>query len=79
MNTNPVKPASNENQTNAVNGWMMLIFNLALLIGAIAWFVWLVTRAEKSHEDTRHSPAGTDSDRGPGDLSSQRPFHPAAK
>ncbi len=51
MNTNPVKPASNENQTNAVNGWMMLIFNLALLIGAIAWFVWLVTRAEKSHED----------------------------
>ncbi len=51
MNTNTVKPASNENQTNAVNGWIMLIFNLALLIGAIAWFIWLVTRAEKSNED----------------------------
>ncbi|MGB7745919.1 MAG: SPFH domain-containing protein [Verrucomicrobiia bacterium] len=51
MNTNPVKSASNENQTNAVNGWIMLIFNLALLIGAIAWFVWLVAHAEKSHED----------------------------
>jgi regulator of protease activity HflC (stomatin/prohibitin superfamily) len=51
MNTNTVKPASNENQTNAVNGWIMLIVNLALLIGAIAWFIWLVTRAEKSNED----------------------------
>jgi regulator of protease activity HflC (stomatin/prohibitin superfamily) len=51
MNTNPVKSASNENQTNAVNGWIMLIFNLALLIGAITWFVWLVAHAEKSHED----------------------------
>jgi regulator of protease activity HflC (stomatin/prohibitin superfamily) len=51
MNTNTVKSASNENQTNAVNGWIMLIFNLALLIGAIAWFVWLVAHAQKSHED----------------------------
>jgi regulator of protease activity HflC (stomatin/prohibitin superfamily) len=46
-----VKPASNEKQTNAVNGWMMLFVNLALLIGAIAWFVWLVACAGKSHED----------------------------
>ncbi len=44
MNTNPVKSASNENQTNAVNGWIMLIFNLALLIGGAAWLVSIIVR-----------------------------------
>jgi regulator of protease activity HflC (stomatin/prohibitin superfamily) len=51
MNTNSVKSASIERETNAINGWMMLIVNLALLLGAIAWFVWLVVDAGKTHED----------------------------
>ncbi len=38
-------------QTNAVGGWPMLFFNLALVIGAVAWFIWLIVQAEKSHED----------------------------
>jgi len=51
MNANPVKSASYEIQTFAINGWMMLFFNLALLFGAIVWFIWLIARAEKTHED----------------------------
>jgi len=51
MNTNSAKSASNERETNAVNGWMMLIVNLALLLGALAWFIWLVVGAGKTHED----------------------------
>ncbi len=42
MNTNPVKSASNEIQTHAVNGWLMLIINLALLLGAVAWIVSII-------------------------------------
>src|SRR5208283_1083957 len=51
MNTNPVKSASNERETYAINGWLMLIINLALLLGAIAWFVRLVVDAGKTHAD----------------------------
>jgi regulator of protease activity HflC (stomatin/prohibitin superfamily) len=45
MNANPVKSASNENQTGAVNGWMMLFINLALLLGAAVWIVSIIVQA----------------------------------
>ncbi|HLZ54158.1 MAG TPA: SPFH domain-containing protein [Verrucomicrobiae bacterium] len=51
MNTNPVKSASIEHETNAISGWMMLIINLALLLGAIVWFIRLVVDAGQTHED----------------------------
>ena len=45
MNTNLVKSASSERETTAVSGWVMLLVNLALLIGALAWFVLIIVRA----------------------------------
>ena len=45
MNAKPIKSASNELEATAVNGWMMLIVNLALLLGAIAWFILIVVHA----------------------------------
>jgi regulator of protease activity HflC (stomatin/prohibitin superfamily) len=51
MNTNSAKSASIERETNAISGWMMLIVNLALLLGAITWFIRLVVDAGKTHED----------------------------
>jgi regulator of protease activity HflC (stomatin/prohibitin superfamily) len=50
MNTNSAKPASNENQTGAVNGWLMLFVNLALLLGAIAWLVLLIVHAARAND-----------------------------
>jgi regulator of protease activity HflC (stomatin/prohibitin superfamily) len=50
MNANPVKSASNENQTSAVNGWLMLSVNLALLLGAIAWLVSLIVHAARAND-----------------------------
>jgi len=52
MNTNPVKSASNENQTSAVNGWLMLVVNLALLIGAVVWLVSLIVRAASAGDSS---------------------------
>jgi regulator of protease activity HflC (stomatin/prohibitin superfamily) len=51
MNANAVKSASSERETSALNGWLMLVVNLVLLFGAIAWFIWLVARAGKLNED----------------------------
>ena len=51
MNTNAAKSVSSERETYANSGWLMLVINLALLFGSIGWFIWLVTRAEKTHED----------------------------
>lgn len=51
MNANQMKSASNEMETLAVNGWMMLVFNLALLFGAAFWFIWLVKHAGGANGD----------------------------
>ena len=51
MNTNSMKSASQEREASAVNGWAMLVVNLALMFGAVAWFIWLVSRAGKSNGD----------------------------
>src|SRR5438876_11688468 len=45
MNTNVVKSASSERETSAVQGWVMLFVNFALLIGALAWFILIILRA----------------------------------
>jgi regulator of protease activity HflC (stomatin/prohibitin superfamily) len=50
MNANAVKSASSERETSAFNGWLMLVINLMLMSGAIAWFIWLVARAGKTNE-----------------------------
>lgn len=42
MNSNVVKSATVERDTQALNGWFMLLVNLALIIGGAAWFIWLV-------------------------------------
>lgn len=42
MNSNVVKSASTERESNALNGWFMLAFNIALLLGAAAYFIWLI-------------------------------------
>jgi regulator of protease activity HflC (stomatin/prohibitin superfamily) len=50
MNSNSVRTASHERETVAVNGWVMLILNLSLFFGAMAWFVAIITRAATSHD-----------------------------
>jgi regulator of protease activity HflC (stomatin/prohibitin superfamily) len=47
MNANPVNSASSERQTSVMNGWLMLLVNLALLLGAAAWFVWILVRTAR--------------------------------
>jgi regulator of protease activity HflC (stomatin/prohibitin superfamily) len=49
MNTNSAKSASSERATGAFNGWMMLVVNLALLIGAIAWAVQIIVHTANTH------------------------------
>jgi regulator of protease activity HflC (stomatin/prohibitin superfamily) len=51
MNANVAKTASSERETSALNGWLMLELNLALLLGSVAWFIWMVVHAGKSHQD----------------------------
>jgi regulator of protease activity HflC (stomatin/prohibitin superfamily) len=48
MNSNVVKSATAEGDTNALNGWFMLVVNLALIIGSAAWFFWLVAANHQS-------------------------------
>jgi regulator of protease activity HflC (stomatin/prohibitin superfamily) len=50
MNTNPVKSASTEIQTRAVNGWVMLAVNLALLLGAVVWLVTIIVGAASAND-----------------------------
>ena len=55
MNANSVKSASNETQTRAINGWRMLLVNLALVIGAAVWLIEKVVlfaiKAEQQPEE----------------------------
>jgi hypothetical protein len=48
MNAKPAKSASSEREATAVNGWVMLTLNVALLLGAMAWFISIVTDAVKT-------------------------------
>lgn len=52
MNTNSVKLASNEIQTRAINGWAMLVVNLALLLGAAGWLIHTIVRVAHAGEPT---------------------------
>ncbi len=42
MNANIVKTASHEQEAYVPNGWLMLFVNLALILGAVGWLVWLI-------------------------------------
>ena len=46
MNSNVVKSATAERDTNAFSGWFMVVVNLALIIGSAAWFLWLVANKQ---------------------------------
>ncbi|HSY43695.1 MAG TPA: SPFH domain-containing protein [Candidatus Acidoferrum sp.] len=46
MNSNIVKSATVERDSNAFNGWFMLLVNLALIIGSAIWFLWLVANKQ---------------------------------
>jgi regulator of protease activity HflC (stomatin/prohibitin superfamily) len=48
MNSNVVKSASSERETIAFNGWMMLLVNLALILGSVAWLIWLIVQNKSS-------------------------------
>ncbi|HNQ74712.1 MAG TPA: SPFH domain-containing protein [Verrucomicrobiota bacterium] len=48
MNENHAKSASVERETTAVNGWVMLIFNLALLLGALAGLIWTIVQTAQA-------------------------------
>jgi len=47
MNSNTIKSLSTERETTAVNGWTMLVANLVLFIGAIAWVVSIIVGAAR--------------------------------
>jgi regulator of protease activity HflC (stomatin/prohibitin superfamily) len=49
MNTSTVKSVTNEQETSAFNGWLMLAVNVALLLGAIAWFIYMLVNASNLH------------------------------
>jgi regulator of protease activity HflC (stomatin/prohibitin superfamily) len=49
MNTN-VKTGNEELQTRAMNGWLMLLVNLALLIGAAVWLVSILVKVANRPE-----------------------------
>jgi len=50
MNARPEKLASNEREATAVNGWVMLIVNIALLLGALAWLISTIVRAARVND-----------------------------
>ena len=49
MNANAVKPTSYERETSVLDGWLMLLINLAMLFGAIFWIVQ-IARATNSNQ-----------------------------
>jgi regulator of protease activity HflC (stomatin/prohibitin superfamily) len=49
MNTN-VKSGNEELQTRAMNGWLMLLVNFAMLIGAAVWFVSILVKVANRQE-----------------------------
>lgn len=48
MNENHAKSASVERETTAVNGWVMLVCNLTLLLGALAGLIWTIVRTPQA-------------------------------
>ena len=51
MNANVIKSASSEREASALNGWLMLEVNLALLFGAVGWLIWMIVHAGKTNVD----------------------------
>jgi regulator of protease activity HflC (stomatin/prohibitin superfamily) len=51
MNANTDKSVSSERETDAFNGWMMLMLDLVLMFGAIVWFISLIAHAGKPDQD----------------------------
>ena len=49
MNNNPPKTASHEREATALNGWVMLIVNMALLATGVALFIAAIVRAVNTH------------------------------
>jgi len=61
MNTNMTKSVNNERETRAFNGWAMLGFNLAVLIGTMVWIISILVGAARDQDPTefwRLIPAG---------------------
>jgi regulator of protease activity HflC (stomatin/prohibitin superfamily) len=50
MKTDTVKSVSGEREASAVNGWLMLFVNLALLMGAVLGLVWTIVHAASMKE-----------------------------
>lgn len=50
MKEKSAKSASTERETSAVNGWVLLFSNLALLLGAMVWLVSTVVVAAKTND-----------------------------
>lgn len=48
MKTEISKTTSSEQAASAINGWGMLVFNLAITFGAMAWFILTIANAAKS-------------------------------
>jgi regulator of protease activity HflC (stomatin/prohibitin superfamily) len=48
MNSNLVKSATIERETGVPNGWLMLAVNLTLILGSIAWLLWLIFHNPKA-------------------------------
>lgn len=48
MNSNVVKSASSERETNVPNGWIMLLVNLAIILGSVAWLIWLIVQGKSN-------------------------------
>lgn len=48
MSEQLAKSASLERETTAANGWAMLIFNLALLLGAMACLIWTIVQTAQA-------------------------------
>jgi regulator of protease activity HflC (stomatin/prohibitin superfamily) len=51
MSTSQVKSVSNEREASAINGWVMLIVNLALLIGAPVWLIRILVHAQSTGDE----------------------------
>jgi len=51
MSTSQVKSVSNEREASAINGWVMLIVNLALLIGAPIWLIRILVHAQSTGDE----------------------------
>jgi regulator of protease activity HflC (stomatin/prohibitin superfamily) len=50
MNATSGKSACIEKQTSAINGWAMLVINLAVLIGAALWWICIIVRAATTND-----------------------------